>query len=60
MVPNVNVIYRSWTAFNGIVGPREIQEFLRAAGPQVAKSLSDYGFVTAIAVMKNLHQRGDD
>jgi hypothetical protein len=58
--PTIDLIYRSWIAFNGIIGPREIQEFLRAAGPQAAKALSDDGFQTAIVVMKNLHQRGDD
>ncbi len=58
--PTLDAINRSWTAFNGVIGPRKIQEFLRAAGPQAAKSLSDDGLLTAIIVMKNLHQRGED
>lgn len=58
--PTIDLVYRSWIAFKGIIGPREIQELLRAAGPQAAKALSDDGLQTAIVVMKNLHQSGDD
>jgi hypothetical protein len=34
-----NLIVRSWTAFNGAVGPSQVISFLRSAGPDAAKSM---------------------
>ena len=55
-----NLIVKSWNAFHGIVGPRQIIAFLRAAGPKAARSLSDDGLVHMIVLMKLQYQQGDD
>jgi hypothetical protein len=55
-----DLIVRSWNAFNGAVGPRQVISFLRAAGPDAAKSLSDDGLSKMIILMKRQHQRGSD
>jgi hypothetical protein len=55
-----DLIVRSWTAFNGAVRPPQVISFLRAAGPDAAKSLSDDGLLKMIVAMKRLHQRGED
>jgi hypothetical protein len=54
-----DLIVRSWTAFNGAVGPRQVISFLRAAGSDAAKALSDDGLMKMIILMKMQHQRGD-
>jgi hypothetical protein len=51
---------RAWNAFNGIIGPRDIVTFLRDAGPDAAKGLSDDGLTSMIALMKIRKQRGED
>jgi hypothetical protein len=53
-------VVRCWTAFHGIVSPKDIQAFLISAGPDAAKSLSDDGFQNMVFVLKELRQRGDD
>jgi hypothetical protein len=53
-----NVIYKSWTAFHGVVGPGQVVSFLRAAGPDAAKGLSDDGLTTMIILMKQVYQSG--
>ncbi|MGY3501690.1 hypothetical protein [Bradyrhizobium sp. USDA 4471] len=53
------VVVKSWNAFNGAVGPRQIIAFLRASGPQAAHSLSDDGLVHMIILMKMQYQRGE-
>jgi len=55
-----DLIVRSWTAFNGAVGPRQVISFLRAAGPDAAKRLSDDGLLNMIVLVKRQHQRGDE
>ncbi len=55
-----NLIVKSWNAFNGIVGPKEVVAFLRSAGPKAAKGLSDDGFTNMIILMKIRRQQGDD
>jgi hypothetical protein len=55
-----DLIVRSWNAFNGAVGPRQVISLLRAAGPDAAKGLSDDGLTTMIILMKQQHQRGED
>ncbi|SDJ17626.1 MULTISPECIES: hypothetical protein [Bradyrhizobium] len=54
-----NLIVRAWNAFNGVVGPRHIITFLRSAGPDAAKGLSDDGLTRMIILMKHQYQRGD-
>jgi hypothetical protein len=54
-----DLIIRSWTAFNGAVGPSQVISFLRAAGP-AAKRLSDDGLGNMIILMKQQYQRGDE
>ncbi|MGY3584435.1 hypothetical protein ACVIGB_006507 [Bradyrhizobium sp. USDA 4341] len=53
------IVVKSWNAFNGAVGPRQIIAFLRSAGPQVAHSLSDDGLMHMIILMKMQYQRGE-
>jgi hypothetical protein len=53
-----NVIYKSWAAFHGVVGPGQVVSFLRAAGPDAAKGLSDDGLTTMIILMKQVYQSG--
>jgi len=55
-----DLIVRAWNAFNGAVGPRQIISFLRTAGPDMAKGLSDDGLTNMIILMKHQHQRGDE
>ena len=55
-----NLVVKSWSAFNGVIGPRQIIAFLRAAGPGAAKGLSDDGLMHMIVLMKIQHQWGDD
>ena len=54
-----NLIVKSWNAFNGAVGPRDIIAFLRGAGPEAAKALSDDGLISMIILIKRQHQSGD-
>ena len=54
-----DLLYRSWIAFNGAVGPKQVVAFLKAAGPKVAKGLSNDGLTSMIVMMKIQHQRGD-
>jgi hypothetical protein len=54
-----DLILRSWAAFNGVVGPRDVIAFLRGAGPDAAKHLSDEGLLAMIVVMKRRHQSGE-
>jgi hypothetical protein len=55
-----DLIVRAWNAFNGAVGPRQVISFLRDAGPDAAKALSDDGLTNMIILMKHQHQSGDD
>lgn len=55
-----DLIVRSWNAFKGAIGPRQVISFLRDAGPDAAKGLSDDGLSTMIVLMKIQHQRGED
>jgi hypothetical protein len=54
----LDIIVRSWNAFNGAVGPAQVISFLRAAGPRAATALSDDGLGTAIIMIKQQYQRG--
>jgi hypothetical protein len=53
-----DLILRSWQAFNGVVGPRQVISFLRDAGP-MAKTLSDDGLLKMIIFMKRQYQSGN-
>jgi hypothetical protein len=54
----IDVIWRSWSAFNGAVSPADVISLLRGAGG-AAKTISDSGLTTAIIMMKQQHQRGE-
>jgi hypothetical protein len=49
---------KAWNAFNGAVGPGQIVAFLRGAGPDAAKALSDDGLITMIVFIKRQYQKG--
>ncbi len=57
--PTLDLVYKSYVAFNGIVKPSDIDLFLRGAGP-MAKTLSDEGLLSMIIYMKQKYQRGDE
>jgi hypothetical protein len=54
-----DLIVRSWNAFHGAIGPRQIISFLRDAGPEAAKGLSDDGLGNMIILMKHQYQKGE-
>jgi hypothetical protein len=55
----VDVIFRAWEAFHGVVGPTQVITFLRSAGPDAAKGLSDDGLTSMIILMKRQYQSGE-
>jgi hypothetical protein len=55
----LTLIYTSWVAFNGVVSPLDVVTFLRSAGPDAAKGLSDKGLETMIIYIKRQYQSGD-
>jgi hypothetical protein len=57
--PTIDLAWKSYQAFNGIITPRDIVSFLRSSGP-MAKTLSDDGLTTMIIVMKRQRQQGND
>ena len=57
--PTLNQIVTTYQAFNGVVAPQDVIDFLRAAGP-AGKALSDDGFVKMLIVIKEMKQRSDD
>jgi hypothetical protein len=56
--PTIDLVYKSYVAFNGIVSPQEVIDFLNGAGP-MAKTLSDDGLRNMIILMKQQRQRGN-
>jgi hypothetical protein len=54
-----DIIIRSWAAYDGVVGPRDVIAFLRGAGTDMAKSLSDDGLIAMIVLIKRDHQSGN-
>ncbi len=55
----IDLVVRSYQAFNGIVTPKDIEEFLRSSGP-MAKTLSDDGLTNMIIIIKRQRQQGND
>jgi hypothetical protein len=55
----INLIVKTRTGFNGVVSPAHVITFLRKAGPDAAKGLSDDGLVSMIILMKRQYQSGD-
>ncbi|MFY9640502.1 MAG: hypothetical protein WA384_13890 [Rhodomicrobium sp.] len=56
--PTIEVVWKSFSAFNGVVTPADVELFLSSAGP-MAKTLSDDGLLSMIIVMKRQYQRGE-
>lgn len=56
--PNIDLIVRSYQAFNGVVTPLDADAFLAAAG-DAAKTLSDKGFGMMLIYIKERKQQGD-
>ena len=57
--PTIDLVVRSYEAFNGVVTPKDVQDFLHSAGP-IAKTLSDDGLLKMIILIKYQRQHGDD
>jgi hypothetical protein len=57
--PTIDLVFKSFVAFNGVVTPRDIEQFLGSAGP-MAKTLSDDGLLNMIILMKRERQQGND
>jgi hypothetical protein len=55
----LDLILRAWEAFHGVVGPTQVISFLRSAGPDAAKGLSDDGLTSMIILMKRQYQSGE-
>jgi hypothetical protein len=58
--PTLDIVFRTYVAFNGVVAPSDAIAFLRSAGPVASKGLSDDGFKTMLIVIKEQKQQGDD
>jgi hypothetical protein len=54
----INLIVETWNGFKGAVSPAQVIAFLRRAGPDSAKGLSDDGLVSMIILMKRQYQNG--
>jgi hypothetical protein len=57
--PTIELAWKSYQAFNGIITPRDIVSLLRSSGA-MAKTLSDDGLTMMIIVMKRQRQHGND
>jgi hypothetical protein len=55
----IDLIVKTWNGFNGVVSPAQVIAFLRKAGPDAAKGLSDDGLVSMIILIKREHQSGN-
>ena len=58
--PTLDIVFRTYVAFNGVVAPSDVIAFLRSAGPKASKGLSDDGFKMMLIVMKEQKQQGND
>ena len=56
--PNVDLVVRTYQAFNGVVTPLDAIGFLAGAG-DAAKTFSDKGFGTMLIYLKERKQQGD-
>jgi hypothetical protein len=56
--PTLDIVWKAYEALHGAVSPQDIVVMLRAAGPEVAKGLSDDGLINLIVVYKHLKQEG--
>jgi hypothetical protein len=57
--PTLDTVARTYQAFNGVVAPADVIAFLRSAGPEAAKGLSNDGFKTMLILIKEKKQQGD-
>jgi hypothetical protein len=55
----LDLVLKTYQAFNGVVAPTDIIDFLRSSGP-MAKTLSDEGFTNMLAVLKEMKQQSDN
>jgi hypothetical protein len=53
-----DLVWRGWQATNYLIGPSEVEAFLRDYGPN-SKVLSDDGLVMMIILMQTMHREGD-
>jgi hypothetical protein len=53
------LVWRGWQVTNNLIGPSEVDAFLRGSGP-MAKTLSDDGLEKMIILMQIMHQKGED
>ncbi len=56
---NNNLVWQGWQVTNNLIGPSDVQAFLRGSGP-TAKTLTDDGLEKMIILMKIMHQKGED
>jgi len=56
---NNHLVWQGWQVTNNLIGPSEVEAFLRDSGP-VAKTLTDDGLEKMIILMKIMHQKGED
>jgi hypothetical protein len=56
---NNNLVWQGWQVTDNLIGPSEVQAFLRGSGP-MAKTLTDDGLEKMIILMKIMHQKGED
>ena len=56
---NNNLVWQGWQVTDNLIGPSEIQAFLRASGP-MAKTLTDDDLEKMIILMKVMHQKGEN
>jgi hypothetical protein len=55
----IELVWKAYSAFNGIVSPKDIADLLASSGP-LAKTMSDDGLVDMIIVLKQQRQQGND
>lgn len=54
----IDLVWRVWTGWNGIIGPDTIIAFLKSSG-KAAKTLSDDGLVAMLSLLKQQYQQGN-
>ena len=56
---NNNLVWQGWQVTDNLIGPSEVQAFLRGSGP-MAETLTDDGLEKMIILMKIMRQKGED
>jgi len=55
----LDIAYRSWEAFNGLVSPDDIAQLLHDLGP-MAKTINDDGLISMVVMIEMRKKHGDD